>query len=70
MLGRELGGPGGAEILQAGFEAFDGEAHGAAAGKAELDDAGRAVDGQEADGEQFEDALAGVGVDAGGLTTA
>ena len=34
VLGLELGGPGRSQVLHAGFEAFDGEPDGAAAGKA------------------------------------
>ena len=43
------------------------EPDGAAAGKIELDMAGRRVGLGEADGQQFEHAVDGIGVDAGGL---
>src|SRR5688572_7151612 len=69
VLGLHLGGPGGPQILHAGFEAFDLEPHRTATREAKLDLARRIVVGGrlEGDGEELENALAGVGVDAGDL---
>src|SRR4029078_11281261 len=70
MLRGGLGGPGGAEILQARLEAFDAEPHGAAAGKIEVDIAGGRVSFGEANGKQLQDTIDSVGVDARHLDVA